>query len=63
MPTPIPLDAPKTTPAEIIDKLNKEIKAGLDDPKLKARLADLGNVPLSMTPSDFGKVIADETEK
>jgi tripartite-type tricarboxylate transporter receptor subunit TctC len=55
--------APKNTPAEIIDKLNKEIKAGLDDPKLKARLADLGNVPLSMTPSDFGKFIADETEK
>ena len=57
------LGAPKNTPPEIIDKLNKEIKAGLDDPKLKARLADLGNVPLSMMPSDFGKVIADETEK
>jgi tripartite-type tricarboxylate transporter receptor subunit TctC len=57
------LGGPKNTQVEIIDKLNREIKAGLDDPKLKARLADLGNVPLSMTPSEFGKVIAGETEK
>jgi tripartite-type tricarboxylate transporter receptor subunit TctC len=57
------LGAPKNMPAEIIDKLNKEINAGLANNKLKARLADLGIVPLSMTPSDFGKLVADETEK
>ncbi len=57
------LGAPKNMPAEIIDKLNKEINAGLAHDKLKARLADLGIVPLSMTPSDFGKLVADETEK
>jgi tripartite-type tricarboxylate transporter receptor subunit TctC len=57
------LGAPKNMPAEIIDKLNKEINAGLAHNKLKARLADLGIVPLSMTPSDFGKLVADETEK
>jgi tripartite-type tricarboxylate transporter receptor subunit TctC len=57
------LGAPKNMPAEIIDKLNKEINAGLAHIKLKARLADLGIVPLSMTPSDFGKLVANETEK
>jgi len=55
--------APKATPAEIVDKLNKEINAGLADPKMKARLADLGNAPLALSPADFGKLIADETEK
>jgi tripartite-type tricarboxylate transporter receptor subunit TctC len=45
------------------EKLNKEINAGLGDPRIKARLADLGSLPLSMMPSDFGKLIADETEK
>jgi len=55
--------APKNTPAEIIDKLNKEINAGLADSKIKARLADLGGAPIPMTPADFGKLIADETEK
>ena len=54
---------PKTTPAEIVEKLNKEINAGLANPTLKARIADLGGVPMPMTPSDFGKLIADETEK
>jgi len=54
---------PKNTPAEIIGKLNQEINAGLADPKIKARLADLGSVPLSMMPSDFGKLIAEEIEK
>jgi tripartite-type tricarboxylate transporter receptor subunit TctC len=54
---------PKNTPAEIIDKLNNEINAALADPKLKARLADLGGTPLPGTPADFGKLIADETEK
>ena len=55
--------APKNTPAEIIDKLNKEINAGLADPKMKARLADLGGTVLAGSPADFGKLIADETEK
>ena len=55
--------APKATPAEIVDKLNKEINAGLGDRKLNARLADLGNTPLALSPADFGKLIADETEK
>ena len=55
--------APKATPAEIIDKLNKEINAGLADPKMKARLADLGGDVLALSPADFGKLIADETEK
>src|SRR5262245_9222337 len=55
--------APKATPAEIVDKLNKEINAGLADPKMKARLVDVGGTPLSGSPADFGKLIADETEK
>ena len=55
--------APKGTPGEVIDKLNKEINAGLADPKIKARLEDLGGTPMPMTPADFGKLIADETEK
>ena len=55
--------APKGTPAEIIEKLNKEINAGLADPKMKARLADLGGMLMAGTPADFGKIIAEETEK
>ena len=55
--------APKSTPAEIVDKLNKEINAGLADPKIKPRLADLGGTVLPGSPADFGKFIADETEK
>jgi tripartite-type tricarboxylate transporter receptor subunit TctC len=55
--------APKNTPAEIVDKLNKEINAGLANPKIKARLADLGNVGFALSSTDFGKLIADETEK
>jgi tripartite-type tricarboxylate transporter receptor subunit TctC len=55
--------APKATPAEIVDKLNKEVNAALADPKLKARLADVGGSPLVGSPADFGKFIADETEK
>src|SRR5262247_2928316 len=57
------LGAPKRTPVEIIDKLNKEINAGLDDPKLKTRLIDLGGTLLRGSPADFGKLIADDTEK
>ena len=55
--------APKGTPAEIIDKINKEINAGLADPKLKARIADFGGTVFALSPADFGKFIADETEK
>jgi tripartite-type tricarboxylate transporter receptor subunit TctC len=55
--------APKNTPAEIVEKLNKEINAALADPKMKARLADLGATVLPGTPADFARLIADETEK
>jgi tripartite-type tricarboxylate transporter receptor subunit TctC len=55
--------APRGTPADVIAKLHKEIDAGLADPKLKARFADLGDVPMPMTPAEFGRLIADETEK
>jgi len=47
----------------VIDKLNKDINAGLADPKIKTRLADLGADVLALSPADFGKLIADETEK
>jgi tripartite-type tricarboxylate transporter receptor subunit TctC len=57
------IGAPKAMPAEIIEKLNKEINAGLADPKMKARLADLGGTVLPGSPAQFGKLIADETEK
>jgi tripartite-type tricarboxylate transporter receptor subunit TctC len=57
------IGAPKKTPAEIVDKLNKEINAGLDDPKLKARFAELGAAVFPGSPSDFSKFMADETEK
>jgi tripartite-type tricarboxylate transporter receptor subunit TctC len=55
--------APRNTPPEIIDRLNKEINAGLADPKLRVRFADLGGTPLPGSPADFAKLIADETEK
>jgi tripartite-type tricarboxylate transporter receptor subunit TctC len=55
--------APKNTPVEIIDKLNKEINAVLADPKSKTRLSDLGGTPLVGSPADFGKLIAEEIEK
>jgi tripartite-type tricarboxylate transporter receptor subunit TctC len=57
------LGVPRNTPAEIIDKLNKETNAGLDDPKIKARLAGLGGTLLAGSPADFGTLIADETDK
>jgi tripartite-type tricarboxylate transporter receptor subunit TctC len=55
--------APRNTPAEVINKLNREINAGLADPKLQARLAELGGVPLGGSSADFAKLIAEETEK
>ena len=57
------IGAPRNTPVEIIDKLNKEINAGLADPKMKARLVDLGGTALSGSRADFGKFIAAETDK
>lgn len=55
--------APKDTPTEIIDKLNDAINAGLADSEIQARLAQLGSVPAPMNPSEFGKLVSDETEK
>ena len=57
------IGAPKNTPAEIVDPLNNEINAALVDPKIKARLAELGGTTLPGSPADFGKLIADDTEK
>jgi tripartite-type tricarboxylate transporter receptor subunit TctC len=57
------IGAPKNTAPEIVDKLNKEINAGLADPKMKARLADLGGTVVAGSPADFGKLIFNETEK
>src|SRR5262249_11385087 len=55
--------APKNTSTEIVDKINKEVNAALDDPKMKARLANLGGTVLAGSPADFGKLIAEDTEK
>jgi tripartite-type tricarboxylate transporter receptor subunit TctC len=55
--------APKNTPPHIVDKLNEEINAGLANPKLRARLADLGGTVLALSPAEFGKLIAEEAEK
>jgi tripartite-type tricarboxylate transporter receptor subunit TctC len=55
--------APTNTPTEIIEKLNNAINAGLADPKIKARLAEMGGILLAGSPADFAKLIADETEK
>jgi tripartite-type tricarboxylate transporter receptor subunit TctC len=57
------MGAPKGTPAGIIEKINSTVNEALADPKMKAKLADLGGVPLAGTPEDFGKVMASETEK
>ncbi len=57
------IGATKNTPTEIIDKLSQEINAALADPKIKARLADLGSVPMPMSPANFGKLIAESVEK
>jgi tripartite-type tricarboxylate transporter receptor subunit TctC len=55
--------APAGTPAAIIETVNKEVNAALADPKMKGRLDDLGGIPLSMSPEEFGKFLANETEK
>jgi tripartite-type tricarboxylate transporter receptor subunit TctC len=57
------ISAPKGTPPEIVAILNKSVAAALADPKMKAKLAELGGIPMPMTPAEFGKLIADETEK
>jgi tripartite-type tricarboxylate transporter receptor subunit TctC len=57
------LGAPKKTPAEVVDKLNREINAALADPNIKARLADLDGTALPGSPAQFGMLIAEETEK
>ena len=57
------IGVPKNTSAEIVERLNNEIKAALADPNMKARLADLGGTALAGSPADFGKLIAEETEK
>ena len=57
------IGAPRNTPAEVVEVLNNAVNAGLADPKLKARLIDLGSMPLPGPPATFGKLIADETEK
>jgi tripartite-type tricarboxylate transporter receptor subunit TctC len=62
-PTWYGLGAPKATSAEIVEKLNKEINAALADPNIKTRVADLGGDVLALSPADFGKLIAAETEK
>jgi tripartite-type tricarboxylate transporter receptor subunit TctC len=59
----IGVGVPKRTSAEIVEKLNREINAGLADPKMKVRFADMGATVLAGSPADFGKLIADDTEK
>jgi tripartite-type tricarboxylate transporter receptor subunit TctC len=57
------IGAPRNTPTEIIDKLNREISAAVADHKIKTRLAELGGAPLLLSAADFGKLIAEETDK
>jgi tripartite-type tricarboxylate transporter receptor subunit TctC len=57
------LGAPSATPPDMIDKLNREVNAGIDDPGVRKRLVDLGNVPTKMSPAEYGKLIAEENEK
>ena len=57
------IGVPKGTPADIIDKLNKELNAALADPKVKGRIVELGGTVMGGTPAEFGKLVADATEK
>jgi tripartite-type tricarboxylate transporter receptor subunit TctC len=57
------VSAPRGTPPDVIAILNKGINAALADPKMKVRIAEFGGTPLSLTPAEFGKLVADETEK
>ena len=57
------ISAPKGTQPEAIEVLNKAMAAALNDPKIKARVAELGGTPMPMSPVEFGKLVADETEK
>jgi tripartite-type tricarboxylate transporter receptor subunit TctC len=57
------IGVPRNTPTEIVDKLNKEINAGLTDPKIKTRLEDMGYIVFASSPSEFGKLMVDDTEK
>jgi tripartite-type tricarboxylate transporter receptor subunit TctC len=57
------IGAPKNTPSEIIDRLNREINAVLADPKIRAKFAELGGTPVPGSPADFRKLVADEIEK
>jgi tripartite-type tricarboxylate transporter receptor subunit TctC len=57
------ISAPKGTPPEIVEILNKSVAAALTDPKMHAKLVDLGGIPMPMSPAEFGQLIADETEK
>jgi tripartite-type tricarboxylate transporter receptor subunit TctC len=57
------IGAPKNIPSEVVDKLNKEINAALADPKIKTQLTDLGGTSLALSPGEFGKLIADDTDK
>ena len=57
------IGAPANTPVEVIDKLNKEINAGLGNPEIQKRLTDMGGAPLGGSPAEFAKLIADETER
>jgi len=57
------LGAPKNTPTEIIDRLNREINAAFVDPNMTRQIAELGGTPLAGSPAEFGKLIAEETEK
>jgi len=54
---------PKKTPIEIVERLNKEVNAALSDPKVKTRLTELGGTPLALSPTEYGALVADETEK
>ena len=57
------IGVPRGTPAEIVDRLNKELNAGLADPKIKTRIVELGGTPLGGTPAEFGKILSEATEK